>query len=113
MALLAALAAAASAQVSMAAPYLPCPTVHPKLTIHAAGTDWTVTRLTALRLSCSQASAAVRTGVIELTPGGPIFHTRGFRCNSPIGPPQSRATHRYFSCSRAQQRLKFWVAGIP
>ena len=103
------------AAMSLAAPsvgastsYVSCPNAHPAP--RAGGATWRVTHLGVKGLSCSVADAAVETGHFMLTPGGPQFVLQGFRCTSPVGPPQGSEL-RYYSCRDAQQLLRFTLPG--
>ena len=93
---------------SGAGPYRSCPGSRPGATTHT-GSLLFVSRLRVSGMSCVRATAAVRAGAFELTPAGPLFHTRGFRCTSPIGPPRNLRP-RYFHCQRASRAFEFTLA---
>jgi hypothetical protein len=87
--------------------FAPCRNAHPRARTQPPGQLWAVSHLRVSRISCARAAAAVRAGVFDLVPAGPHFHTPGFRCTSPIGPPRPGAAARPFSCRRSQQRFTF------
>jgi hypothetical protein len=71
-----------------------------------------VTNLRVIRISCSRAAAAVRSGSYEATPAGPLFTSTGFSCDGPIGPPLPRAKQRYYHCNHRRQMFEFLVPGF-
>lgn len=62
--------------------------------------------LQASHLTCPSAKRAIRRGKFEVTPGGLIFTTRGFACESPVGPP--RDGPRFTVCRRQRQAFRFY-----
>jgi len=50
------------------------------LAVKVASVD--VSPVAVLHLTCAQANHAIRRGSVLLTPGGPIFSTRGYACSS-------------------------------
>ena len=110
--------AAALALPNTAGAGTPAATVTYRLCLHRHPTAPTgpgfsigVTHLRVSQISCSRAAAAVRAGKFELTPGGPLFSTPGFACQSPIGPPPPRSKPRYFRCTHRHERFEFLVPG--
>lgn len=85
--------------------YRACPNAHPGATTHA-GSPLYISHLRVSRMSCARATAAVRAGAFALTPAGPLFHTTGFSCTSPIGPPLNSRPH-YFHCQHAARAFEF------
>jgi hypothetical protein len=112
VALAALLAWPAIGRAGMTDVFVPCRNVHPKARTQPPGQRWVVSHLRVSQMTCSRAAAAVRAGVLDLIPAGPGFHTPGFRCSSPVGPPRPGSPPRYFSCRRAQQSFKFTVPGL-
>lgn len=109
VALVPAASAGATAQTP-AVTYRPCPHKHPSAP-SAPGFSIPVTHLRVNGISCSRSAAAVRAGKFELTPGGPLFSTPGFVCNSPIGPPLPGSKPRFFKCAHRRERFEFLVPG--
>jgi hypothetical protein len=92
--------------------FAPCRNVHPRARTQPPGQLFAVSHLRVSGMSCARAAAAVRAGVFDLVPAGPSFHTPGFRCRSPVGPPLPGTPTRLFSCRRSQQRFTFTVPGF-
>lgn len=58
------------------------------------------------RFRCSMAVKAVRRGKFEFPPAGPQFSTRGFKCESPVGPPLEGP--RFTTCRRKHHAFRFY-----
>lgn len=83
--------------------YTLCKNAHPIVRFRSPYSEsLTVAKLSVHEISCPHAAVAVRAGSLDPTPGGLIFKTVGFSCNSPIGPPPIPATRppRAFTCTR-------------
>ena len=111
LALVAMLAAPIAGNTRIADVFVPCRNVHPKARTQPPGQLWAVAHLRVSRMTCARAAAAVRAGVFDLVPAGPQFHTPGFRCRSPVGPPHPGAPQRLFSCERQPHRFTFTRPG--
>jgi hypothetical protein len=91
-----------------------------------------VRNLQVSKLTCPKARKAIRRGRFEQTPGGEIFSTRGFGCDSPVGPPRKPPIHplpqrapRFqvlrslrsrairWSCRPPPARRAWWPASAP
>jgi hypothetical protein len=71
-----------------------------------------VRRLQVSHLTCARAVRAIRRGKFALTPGGPVFSTRGFHCSSPVGPPLNDAP-RFTVCRRRGHAFRFYSFAEP
>jgi hypothetical protein len=76
-----------------------------------AGHPRGVRKLEVSRMRCSDAVTAVRRGRFELTPGGPLFTTPGFTCQSPVGPPLRGP--RFTVCTSGRRSLRFYSNAEP
>jgi hypothetical protein len=65
-----------------------------------------VRNLQVSKLTCPKAEKAIRRGRFEQTPGGEIFSTRGFGCESSVGPP--REPPSFTLCSRRHHAFRFY-----
>jgi hypothetical protein len=70
-----------------------------------------VRHLQASRLTCAKAIKAIKRGKFALTPGGPLFSTRGFKCDSPVGPPVDGP--RFTVCARHGHKFRFYSFAEP
>jgi hypothetical protein len=57
-------------------------------------------------LPCLNAKKAIERGEFELTRGGEIFSTHGFRCESPVGPLPKGP--RFTVCRNQPHRFRFY-----
>jgi hypothetical protein len=57
-------------------------------------------------LPCLKAKKAIRRGKFEVTPGGLLFSTRGFRCESPVGAPHDEP--RFTLCRKRHRAFRFY-----
>lgn len=65
-----------------------------------------VQNLRASRLTCIGARKAIKRGKFEVTPGGQLFSTRGFHCESPVGPPRNGP--RFTHCRKGHRAFSFY-----
>lgn len=63
------------------------------------------------RLSCAKAVRAIKRGKFALTPGGPLFTTPRFKCESPVGPPMDGP--RFTVCTRHHHKFRFYSFAEP
>jgi len=70
-----------------------------------------VRHLQVSRLTCAKAIRAIRSGKFDLTPGGPVFSTPGYRCHSPVGPPLDGP--RFTVCKRYTYAFRFYSFAEP
>jgi hypothetical protein len=67
-----------------------------------------VHRMQVSHLGCSMAIKAVRHGTFEATPGGLLFSTSGFTCQSPIAPPPAGSSGpRFTFCGHRGHAFRF------
>jgi len=63
------------------------------------------------RLTCAKAVRAIKRGTFDLTPGGPVFSTPGYRCHSPVGPPLDGP--RFTVCRHYTHAFRFYSFAEP
>jgi hypothetical protein len=85
-----------------------------RMWVPCAGHPKQVRNLQASRMTCRRARRAVRRGKVALTPGGPLFTTPRFKCDSPIGPPlPPNLAPRFTLCTHGHRAFRFYSSSEP